>query len=138
MDVLRLEVIAEGVLQSGAVARGKALIRDVIVAGDIDIRPPFEMARKEELALRLARLFEVGRQHLRESFGGARRRTGASTFSDETNHCVAVVDIVGKRAQQRLAIGILLKITLDRHFVITRPQISGKRVARLAEFASYG
>src|SRR6185437_14966342 len=67
------------------------------------------MAGQKILPLRVAGFLDPSRQNIRETLGSTCRRAGAAAFADDTNHGMAVANIIREHAEQRVAIWVLLK-----------------------------
>ena len=93
------------------------------------------MAREEKFPLGIASLFASFVQLNWKMVYSAGGGESAAVFADNANHSVTIADVVGECAKQRLALGALLEIALNRNLVTTGAQIAGKGIAGLAELA---
>ena len=88
------DMVAEGPLQFGIVLAGRCReIGLIVILGDVDRQASFEIARKEELPLRLGGLRDPARQHVAERLRRLGRRQRAAALADDAHDRAAVADI---------------------------------------------
>jgi hypothetical protein len=132
-------VVAEGPLQSGIVVAGRrGEIGLMFVPGEVDRKPPLEMASEEELPLGVGCPGDAVRQHVSKRLRFLRRRKCAAALADDAHHGAAVADVIVKLLERGIASWFLSEVALHPQQSFAGAQISSHGIARLAELAGDG